>query len=423
MNGLQPHIILSTTLLLETEGNTIYENPQVHLDRLSDMANHTLPVLLDTGFSKVIPENEIWKVDRLELEIDIDDLAKMEESIKSQLPHLIKNAVKDTSHKAIQPKIGRASKVIPGRASMVLHYLKSGTLPWNSPSETSMADMYRLFDAISNTDTEFVRDLCWLFASNNKALKRFLIHFQKRHHQQFYQSVRMVFPRKGEPVFLEWNTRSKQGSTKGSIPSENQWREMLKKALSGDPIKKESVSDSFSSEEIAEAIHQHHPTDQNPIYLTHAGLIFLHPFLARFLENLGLVQEKEILDADQAVSVLHSLVTGTSPTEELHLILPKILLGLAVDTPVTLRQVSALQRNTGKEMIQSAIAHWDVLGSTSINSFRESFLQRSGKLTPYAETWLLELESAPFDMLIDQLPWQMSYIKLPWMKICVRMNI
>jgi hypothetical protein len=58
-----------------------------------------------------------------------------------------------------------------------------------------------------------------------------------------------------------------------------------------------------------------------------------------------------------------------------------------------------------------------VLRNTSPDGLRGTFLIRSGKLCLRdGGDWSLQVESNSFDILLDQLPWGISMIKLPWME-------
>ena len=55
-------------------------------------------------------------------------------------------------------------------------------------------------------------------------------------------------------------------------------------------------------------------------------------------------------------------------------------------------------------------------GNTSVAGFRESFLQREGRLHLQNDAWQLLVEPRSFDMLLDQIPWSFATIKHPWME-------
>ncbi len=423
MQRPQPHIVLSSTIILEKETRGGQGNHQMLLERLSDLANDSLPALFNDSFSAVIPENEIWRMDRLVLEVDVNDLSELEETIRLRLPDLIKTAVRKNSSKSENTKLRFPVETL-GAQDLILHYLKTGTLSWNSPHTIAITDVHEAFDKNLVADPTFVQQLRQLFLSNEKALERFLLNFEKPQHWQFYEAIRKTFPGKKLADYPDGLQRYGKIQERSTATVKSYWRQLLNsgslKEISGILDNPEEFVSGEKSEEIEEGQSE---TKDRAIYLDHAGLIFLHPFIARFLESLELVRENGIFRPDKAACVLHSLVTGAPPESEWQLVLSKVLLGLSIDTPLKLEPVSMNQLESGTEMIQAAIGHWSALGNISIKGFRESFLQRPGRLTPIKEGWLLELEKAPFDMLMGQLPWQMSYIQLPWMKACIRMNI
>jgi hypothetical protein len=148
--------------------------------------------------------------------------------------------------------------------------------------------------------------------------------------------------------------------------------------------------------------------------------VLVHPFIPRLLEALHLATKEKVNNPAQAASVLYSLVWGQSPEAEWQLVLPKLLLGIPLEQLVEVCEVSPAELAAGEEMLTAAIAHWSVLGNTSVAGFRESFLQRPGRLERTEEGWSLRLEQRPYDILLEQLPWQLSFIKLPWMEQLIR---
>lgn len=153
-----------------------------------------------------------------------------------------------------------------------------------------------------------------------------------------------------------------------------------------------------------------------------AGLVLLHPFLPRLLAGLKLHGEHDrgaITPAalPRAIALLHWLATGRDELHEFECPFVKLLLGQPSDTPLAVWPASPAEadRAEGSALLQAVIAHWKVLGHTSVEGLQASFLQRRGLLSRVADGWLLRLEARPFDLLLDRLPWSLSPIKLPWM--------
>ncbi len=158
-----------------------------------------------------------------------------------------------------------------------------------------------------------------------------------------------------------------------------------------------------------------------PIRVHFAGLVLLHGFIPHFFDQCGilLTDQRNISPADQprAAALLHHLATGTLDLYEYELDLIKVLLGLALPTPLTVAEglVTPADQQEATTLLQAAIGYWRILGNTSEEGLRSSFLLRQGLLYPVDQGWCLRVEGRPFDMLLNHLPWSISLIKLPWM--------
>ncbi|MBS1911429.1 MAG: hypothetical protein JST22_05535 [Bacteroidetes bacterium] len=158
-----------------------------------------------------------------------------------------------------------------------------------------------------------------------------------------------------------------------------------------------------------------------PLVVQHAGLVLLHPFLPSFFRNLGLIGAGEkVIPAEQApraAALLHLLATGRDDAFEFEISFGKVLLGLAPETPMPISAglVQPEDIEEAEALLGSVIEHWSILKGTSIASLRTSFLQRSGLLRRERERLCVHVEPAYFDMLLNQLPWGISIIVLPWM--------
>lgn len=148
-----------------------------------------------------------------------------------------------------------------------------------------------------------------------------------------------------------------------------------------------------------------------------AGLVLLHPFLPRFFEGLGVAAGKALVDPGRALCLLHHLATGELTAPEHRLTLAKALCGVPLDQPVE-ADVGLTDAETAEAtgLLEAAIGHWEALRSTSPDGLRTEFLQRPGVLSVTADgDWLLRVEARTVDILLDQLPWGISPVWLPWM--------
>lgn len=150
-----------------------------------------------------------------------------------------------------------------------------------------------------------------------------------------------------------------------------------------------------------------------------AGLVLLHPWLPQLFTGLGLLRNGDFVDDDcrlQALFVLHFAGTGLRSADEGELTLHKFLVhwpaNQVVPASVSLPEAHYAQT---EELLRAVIAHWTVLKNTSIEGLRESFLARAGILRSESSMHELVVASSAIDLLLDQLPWSISVVKLPWL--------
>lgn len=155
-------------------------------------------------------------------------------------------------------------------------------------------------------------------------------------------------------------------------------------------------------------------------YIENAGLVLFWPFLSRFFSNIGLMHEgafKSISHQEQAAVTLQHLLGEAPNLEEFALPLNKILCALPIEHPLgETDAISEKEKALCQELIQSTIANWNSLKGTSVPGFQGSFLNRQGVLKKQENGWLLQVEKMAFDMLLEQLPWPVSIVKLSWME-------
>jgi hypothetical protein len=160
------------------------------------------------------------------------------------------------------------------------------------------------------------------------------------------------------------------------------------------------------------------------IFVHHAGVILLHPFLNAFFKILGLVAEGRFLSMEchtRALYLIHFLATGATDPREHDLLIAKILCAYPLEEPVDAMVVLSVdEMEEAGNLLSAAIASWSILKSTSAAGLREGFLQRSGKLQVKGNDLLLLVENSSIDMLLDHLPWNLGIIKLPWMENILR---
>lgn len=173
-----------------------------------------------------------------------------------------------------------------------------------------------------------------------------------------------------------------------------------------------------SAPDITTAAGIEHPEAREGIYIDNAGLVLLHPFFPQFFEALELVSHDKLLRPERALSLLHFLATGQTVAPEYELVLPKILCNVSLSAPVeTHFELTGAEKEEALALLKAVIRHWEALRQTSPDGLRGTFLLRPGKVSQHDDgDWFLKVETNAFDILLDQLPWGISLIKLPWMQ-------
>lgn len=162
------------------------------------------------------------------------------------------------------------------------------------------------------------------------------------------------------------------------------------------------------------------PASESALYVSAAGLVLLHPFLFPFFTETGLRVEGHWCEEGSrhlAVRLLHFLATGEKKFNEPAFVFEKLLCGFEPDDLLDDRpSLTEEQTAAGEVLLSEVIGHWTQLKNTGIEAFRQTFLQRSGKLTRVDGGWLLQVEHKAVDVLLSYLPWGIGVVHLPWMK-------
>jgi hypothetical protein len=173
-----------------------------------------------------------------------------------------------------------------------------------------------------------------------------------------------------------------------------------------------NIDSSFSGLKLNDLI-----AAENGIIVQNAGLVILAPFLPVFFKDCGLVKDFSFSNTDRAIALLHYIVHGNLNYKEFNVTLNKILCGIEEVEPVSLiKEITEEEINKVNDLLTSVISHWKMLKNTSPDGLREGFLQREGKLSFKNDSWYLQVEQKTMDILLQNLPWSIGIIKLPWMK-------
>lgn len=158
-----------------------------------------------------------------------------------------------------------------------------------------------------------------------------------------------------------------------------------------------------------------------PIPVHAAGAVLLHPFIGTFFGRLDLLAAsggfRDGHAMERAVLLAHHLATGADEAPEPETILFKLLCGMPFSTPLPRRtELGIRERQEAQSVLTSVVTYWHRLGQTTPAGLREAFLLRPGQLQRKADQWRLAIERRGVDILLDHLPWALSWVKTPFMR-------
>lgn len=160
------------------------------------------------------------------------------------------------------------------------------------------------------------------------------------------------------------------------------------------------------------------------IYINNAGLVILNAYLSFFFQQCDLLDEENLLNgykAKRAALLLQYVYQPDGLIEEENLVLNKLLCGLPLELALpTGFDANDTEKEITSQMLNAIITHWELIKNSSHEGFRESWLQREGKLTQKANSWELEVEQRSFDVLLDYVPFTISPVHFSWMKAPIK---
>ena len=157
------------------------------------------------------------------------------------------------------------------------------------------------------------------------------------------------------------------------------------------------------------------------MFLSDAGLVLIHPFIRRFFRNLELVDEKgRFVSRLARVHAVHLLrhLTGFEDEHLAHrLNLEKALCGLPFSYSIPEEwEATPREKEEAEGMLSALLSYWPSLRKTSVGAFQRGFLQRAGTIGMEDGSLIVRVEGSALDILMEELPWEISIILLPWLE-------
>ncbi len=458
------HIIRQQYFHVEVNGT---ESDGLALQRsLPDLCEHSLTPALERVLDRCVPATEHLSLERLEIDVGVMALERMEHDLAAAVTSAIEKSLQELlrSEAAATTNISGSVRRTTNQQSLheaLLYFLQTGSLPWSFRLLVGQSFEQVLLQAWEE-ETHAITAL----PANNRAILEalFFASVRQRLVRQFSVSFLAVLLRhlapdaektRSEIIQLLQNSAVSTGDLKyfdrqlwETILQQVAWRrifsatELIRATWQALPEQQtprpalERMIENYwpgttATEDTPESVVIDFPApEKSPrqfidqqeltegLYVDCAGLVLLHPFLPQFFSGLGLATKDKLLQPDRALCLLHFLATGQIVAPEYELVLPKILCNVPLETPVEANvALTVAEQEEATALLDAVIRHWEVLHNTGADSLRGTFLIRPGKVSLRKDgDWLLQVEANSFDILLDQLPWGIGMIKLPWME-------
>ena len=208
---------------------------------------------------------------------------------------------------------------------------------------------------------------------------------------------------------LEHN-REIEGNTHEFSTGEIKTNEQIKMLLHG-----------LSSDMRPNSVYNDYDTEAHKRYSTDvAGIVLLHPFLANYFRQVKLLDKNnQFISLEKQIHAVHLLryLTGKRERHHSHLLnVEKIICGLSPTFPIPSKyNCSEIEKKEAQDMFAAIKQYWKSISKTSIEGIQTSFIHRQGIITFEEPYWLIRVEGSTLDILMDDLPWEMSMLMFPWM--------
>lgn len=158
---------------------------------------------------------------------------------------------------------------------------------------------------------------------------------------------------------------------------------------------------------------------EDSIHIQNAGLVILAPFLPRYFDMLGMLENgvfKNPETAARGAMLLQYLASGETEAPEYLLAFNKVLCNLDIGYPIARTiVVTDHEEEASQQLLFAVLQNWEKMRSSTVENLRGSFILREGIIYQEDGHYVLKVEGKGYDILLSFLPWTISDIALPWM--------
>ncbi|MBR2261308.1 MAG: hypothetical protein IJ916_06360 [Paludibacteraceae bacterium] len=158
------------------------------------------------------------------------------------------------------------------------------------------------------------------------------------------------------------------------------------------------------------------------LHIEDAGLVLLHPFLTAFFDTLKMLdsEKKQFVSISMQERACHLLkyMTGYRGPHYGHLLtLEKMMCGLPFTYPISKDfKILPEEEQEINNLLSAVCQHWKPLKGSTTESLQRSFILRHGTLEYADSAWIVRVEGSAIDILLEDLPWEISTILFAWLE-------
>lgn len=158
------------------------------------------------------------------------------------------------------------------------------------------------------------------------------------------------------------------------------------------------------------------------LHIEDAGLVLLHPFLTAFFDTLKMLdsEKKQFVSISMQERACHLLkyMTGYRGPHYGHLLtLEKMMCGLPFTYPISKDfKILPEEEQEINNLLSAVCQHWKPLKGSTTESLQRSFILRHGTLEYADSAWIVRVEGNAIDILLEDLPWEISTILFAWLE-------
>lgn len=380
-----------------------------------------LPVL-ERIFDEMDLNGQVMQINRLEL--DLGALGWKEGGFELDAEHIYRICKQQMEDQLRNATYGSGKlELVTGTTEehaclQWMFYMEYGVLPW-ALKGVSKEWLVKVIHQLA-IDHVLISRLKILILASGSVLDRIVMD----HEDKFLVQLAEVLSARPQPALIEDllpGNNSATGKIQVQLKRRMAWSGLLRKLAGGQAEgETEMVQHTDVVKAQEEASKQETGMAIEELYCAHGGLILLHPFIRQLFQRLGWLVEGQFRDEAcrrKAVVMLHFIATGTQEWKAYALAVPKIICGMPLADALTGDEelLTPEEEAEAIDMLQAAIAQWEIMGNASVQALREGFLEREARITVQEEHISFRMETKGIDVLLDRLPWNLSLVRFPWL--------